>query len=188
MGNPHTVDSASPEGQTVAEPEDAPPPDIESLIHLESMFESFGRLDGLRDGHRAGYLEGRALGTRRGFNMGVEAGIYGGCAAVWKERGVAGGERTARAVAQVAELAASFPLKNVHPPTGHEGHDHGHNAGSGADTAAPAPSEEHPDHDADRDPSEHLTRLRSRFRVLASLLGTSTSELVGSGRPGGLNF
>ncbi|KAI8819682.1 HAD-like domain-containing protein [Fimicolochytrium jonesii] len=56
---------------------------LEDLIHLETMFEEFGREDGLRDGAHAGFVEGRVAGGEAGYGMATEAGFYGGVAETW---------------------------------------------------------------------------------------------------------
>ncbi len=99
--------------------------------------------------------------------------------------------RAMKAIQAVKELADSFPLRNVHPPAESEAATNPAEAkvedektsGFVANTVSSSPSNlEQPD------PSEHLVRLRSRFRMAGSLLGTSSAEVLGTGKPGALNF
>ncbi|EGF83179.1 hypothetical protein BATDEDRAFT_85794 [Batrachochytrium dendrobatidis JAM81] len=59
-------------------------PDLELLLHVESMFQSSGWDDGYKDGIDMGLLEGRIFGSRNGFQLGHEAGFYCGFAKLWK--------------------------------------------------------------------------------------------------------
>lgn len=92
--------------------------------------------------------------------------------------------RSKKAISAVRELSTTFPLKNVHA---HQ--DRSEQAVIDEDisgfvsSSGPTTSED----SETPDPSDHLSRLRARFRMAASLIGTSTAELLGTGK-GGLNF
>ena len=48
---------------------------MDSLNHLQEMFEEYGRLDGLEQGKRQGFLQGRELGVEKGLALGQEVGF-----------------------------------------------------------------------------------------------------------------
>ncbi|KAI9010850.1 hypothetical protein CLU79DRAFT_772966 [Phycomyces nitens] len=58
--------------------------DLESLVHLETMFQECGYDDGFRDGELSGELEGRIFGCEKAFELGREIGFYEGAIKTWK--------------------------------------------------------------------------------------------------------
>ncbi|KAF7727882.1 hypothetical protein EC973_006881 [Apophysomyces ossiformis] len=95
----------------------APPPnqDLESLVHLETMFQEYGYDDGYRDGTKSGELEGRIFGCEKAFELGQEIGFYAGCAEAWKELAKTHDEISPRALRHIAaleKLIEEFPRHN----------------------------------------------------------------------------
>ncbi|RUP49174.1 hypothetical protein BC936DRAFT_143129 [Jimgerdemannia flammicorona] len=90
--------------------------DLDSLVHLETMFEELGHKDGIRDGRRSGTVEGRVLGCEKGFELAREVYFYSGCAAMWLRLTAAFPDRfPARTVKQLRSLQSlieAFPTEN----------------------------------------------------------------------------
>ncbi|KAJ3294124.1 hypothetical protein HK104_003903 [Borealophlyctis nickersoniae] len=116
---------------------------MEDLIHLETMFEEFGRQDGMRDGVQSGSLEGRLSGVGRGFELAKEAGFYGGVAEMWlnaAKRGIVElPPRAQKALPTLQAQAQDFPLANSAEP--------------------------------ELDPVAALERLRARFKAASASVG-----------------
>ncbi len=60
--------------------------DLEDLLHLENMFQEYGRIDGYTQGQKEGEAQGKILGIEKGFDFGKEIGFYIGFATVWIQK------------------------------------------------------------------------------------------------------
>ncbi|KAJ3417135.1 hypothetical protein HDV05_006994 [Chytridiales sp. JEL 0842] len=58
---------------------------MDNLLHLETMFEEYGRDDGVEDGRIRGQTDGVQIGLKNGFDIGRELGFYLGASEMWLE-------------------------------------------------------------------------------------------------------
>ncbi|KAI8069917.1 hypothetical protein BC940DRAFT_345665 [Gongronella butleri] len=123
--------------------------DIESLCHLETVFQEHGYDDGFRAGERSGELEGRIYGCEKSCDLGREIGFYAGCIEAWNELAKLPGDKVnARALRHMEALKAmidTFPRTN----------------------------------DATADMYGLRDKMKNKYRVIASLLGVQHKYNMG---------
>ncbi|KAI8343955.1 hypothetical protein BC941DRAFT_464194 [Chlamydoabsidia padenii] len=90
--------------------------DLESLCHLETMFQEHGFDDGYRDGEKSGELEGRIFGCEKAYELGRELGFYSGCIDAWSELAALHPEkinpRALRHMDTLRSMISEFPTIN----------------------------------------------------------------------------
>ncbi|THH06000.1 hypothetical protein EW145_g4392 [Phellinidium pouzarii] len=134
--------------------------DLEVLVDLEQQFYNVGYEGGLQHGQIHGRIEGRELGRNKGFDMWEELGFYEGFAKLWKtvkKYNDDSDSRVSHSAQLLLNLIAQFPVEN-------------------------------PSHtsSADLDILKLFSQIRSRYKMLCSLIGvkpslrSSQSDLQGS--------
>ncbi|KAI5116905.1 hypothetical protein M0805_000800 [Coniferiporia weirii] len=124
--------------------------DLEVLVDLEQQFYDVGYEDGLQHGKIHGRIEGRELGRQKGFEMWEELGFYMGFARAWmavSERRQNSDSRVLHNARLLLELVAQFPMEN--------------------------PS--HGDAAEEVDIAKLFNQIRSRYKMLCSLIGVKPS-------------
>ncbi|KAL1923185.1 uncharacterized protein VTP21DRAFT_9561 [Calcarisporiella thermophila] len=116
--------------------------DLDTLVELENMFMEQGRDEGFEAGERAGVIEGQVFGCEKGYELALEVGYYAGCMEAW-------------------QLAASQHPSKFSPRT--------LKALSSLNAAIEAFPKEN---NLDVDFMELVEKIRARFKVLMSLLGS----------------
>ncbi|KAI7865930.1 hypothetical protein BDF14DRAFT_1883040 [Spinellus fusiger] len=90
--------------------------DLESLVHLETMFQEYGFEDGFRDGEQSGELEGRIFGCEKAFDLGHEVGFYQGATETWTLLGNTHADfipaKALRHIEKLKEQLDAFPTDN----------------------------------------------------------------------------
>ncbi|KAH6563826.1 hypothetical protein BASA50_006197 [Batrachochytrium salamandrivorans] len=117
---------------------------VDTLLHIETMFEASGWDDGYRDGTDMGLLEGRIFGSDKGFQFGIETGFYAGFSEMWR----------ALADAHLPEATRVLPLKALKQLE------------LLSETESKFPRE----NCADMDLQLEMDRLRGKYRTVTALL------------------
>ncbi|ORX57971.1 DUF1715-domain-containing protein [Hesseltinella vesiculosa] len=90
--------------------------DLDSLCHLETVFQEHGYDDGYRAGEQSGELEGRLHGCEKACELGREIGFYQGCIDGWQELALLHGDkinpRALRHMEALRNMIAEFPRTN----------------------------------------------------------------------------
>jgi hypothetical protein len=90
--------------------------DLDNLLHLESMFQEYGRIDGFKQGEKEGVGQGKVMGVEKGFVVAKEIGFYIGYSQCWIKKVEKNPElypkRLLLQLQQFLELAQSFQLEN----------------------------------------------------------------------------
>lgn len=90
---------------------------LENLLHLETMFEELGKVDGLNDGRAAGFNEGKMAGFVNGYEIGILAGLCEGFSEtlgrIMDTQVTRPSRRIQIALNQLHQLSSSFPMANT---------------------------------------------------------------------------